>query len=457
MFKSKKVFIIVLMGVILNILILSFLDGNRNAEITLNINITAQKPEVYQVFYSKDKSWSEENSSGVPYASINTEKEIQFNIPSDSNYIRLDLGSISSKHTISKMYLQYKNKKLKLDYTLITKSQEVNMISKAEINDKRLNIITDGQDPYCIIDISSLGVKQFVWNIQSEMILLKNIVLCIFIDLVLFFITKNGGKIILFIKELYKNRSLIFSLANNDFKTKYAGSYLGIIWAFVQPIVTVLVYWFVFQVGFHAAPISDYPYVLWLIAGLIPWFFFSDAVVGGTNSLVEYSYLVKKVVFPISTLPVVKIITAIFVHIFFILFMVIIYGFNGYMPDFYTIQILYYSFCMFFITVSISYFTCSVVVFFRDLGQIINILLQVGMWMTPIMWSDTMIPQNLRWIFKLNPMYYIVEGYRDSLIDKVWFWQNINLTLYFWILALGILATGVVLFRRLQIHFADVL
>ena len=120
--------------------------------------------------------------------------------------------------------------------------------------------------------------------------------------------------------ELYHNRQLIFSLAKNDFKTKYAGSYLGIVWAFVQPIVTILVYWFVFSVGLRAGNADDYPFVLYLVSGIVPWFFFQDALNGGTNALLEYNYLVKKVVFKISILPMVKVISAMFVHCFFVVF-----------------------------------------------------------------------------------------------------------------------------------------
>ena len=112
---------------------------------------------------------------------------------------------------------------------------------------------------------------------------------------------------------LKNNRKLIFSLAKNDFKTRFAGSYLGIFWAFVQPVVTILVYWFVFQVGFRNGTVDEFPFVLWLTAGLVPWFYFSEALMGATNSLLEYSYLVKKVVFNIDILPVIKVLSALFV------------------------------------------------------------------------------------------------------------------------------------------------
>ena len=100
------------------------------------------------------------------------------------------------------------------------------------------------------------------------------------------------------LNNLITQRRLIWSLAKNDFRKRFAGSYLGIVWALVQPVVTVLVYWFVFQVGLRqTAKIGDVPFLLWMLAGLVPWFYFNDALNGGTASLVEYSYLVKKVGF----------------------------------------------------------------------------------------------------------------------------------------------------------------
>ena len=108
---------------------------------------------------------------------------------------------------------------------------------------------------------------------------------------------KGGLAPIIMLKKSIQNRKMILKLAKNDFKTKYAGSYFGIFWAFVPPIVTILLYWFVFQIGFRSEPVGDYPFVLWLTAGLVPWFYFSDAWNGGTASLLEYSYLVKKVVY----------------------------------------------------------------------------------------------------------------------------------------------------------------
>ena len=150
--------------------------------------------------------------------------------------------------------------------------------------------------------------------------------------------------------DIYKNRRLVAKLAKNDFKTRYAGSYLGIVWAFIQPVITILVYWFVFSVGFRSGTGDlGVPFVLYLVAGIVPWFFFQDALIGGTNSLLEYNYLVKKVVFNISVLPVVKIISAMFVHAFFVLFTIILYAAYGKFPDFYYLQLQVKYFASFFL------------------------------------------------------------------------------------------------------------
>lgn len=262
--------------------------------------------------------------------------------------------------------------------------------------------------------------------------------------------------------ELYQNRKLIWKLAKNDFKTRFAGSYLGMVWAFVQPVVTIMVYWFVFEKGFNAkaemlANGVEAPYVLWLTAGIVPWFYFSEALNNGTTALLEYNYLVKKVVFKISILPIIKIIAATFIHGFFVLFMLVLYAGHGYYPDLYTLQLFYYSFCLFVFVLGVSYATCAIIIFFRDLIQIIAIVLQVGMWATPILWKITMIPEEYQILFKLNPVFYIVNGYRSALLEKTWFWEDFYSTMFFWIITAVVFGVGALIFKRLKVHFADVL
>ena len=269
-------------------------------------------------------------------------------------------------------------------------------------------------------------------------------------------------KIVVLPAELYQNRRLIWKLAKNDFKTRFAGSYLGIVWAFVQPVVTILVYWIVFEKGLNAkaemlADGTEAPYVLWLTAGIVPWFYFSEALSNGTTALLEYNYLVKKVVFKISILPIIKIIAATFIHGFFVLFMLLLYMAHGYFPDAYTLQLFYFSFCLFIFVLGISYTTCAIVIFFRDLTQIIAIVLQVVMWATPILWQLSRVPEKYQILFKLNPMFYIVNGYRSAMLEKKWFWEDFYSTMFFWIITAVIFGIGTLIFKRLKVHFADVL
>ena len=260
-------------------------------------------------------------------------------------------------------------------------------------------------------------------------------------------------------RNVIKNKKLVVYLAKNDMKNKFAGSYLGVFWAFVQPVITILLYWFVFQVGLRSGDVGDVPFVLWLIAGLIPWFFFQEAVMNATNSFIEYSYLVKKVVFNIDILPIVKIISSLFVHAFFLAVLGIIFAITGYFPGIIILQLLYYSIAMIVLTIGIAYFTSAIAVFFKDTSQIIGVLMQIGVWVTPIMWNiDGMnLSENMKFIFKINPMYYIVRGYRETLIYQKTPFDMPYLTIYFWVVVLVLFIVGTKVYKRLKPHFSDAL
>jgi teichoic acid transport system permease protein len=264
--------------------------------------------------------------------------------------------------------------------------------------------------------------------------------------------------------ELYRDRKLIGRLSYNDFKTRFSGSFFGMFWAFVQPVVMILVFWFVFGHALGAgrealAEGVEVPFVLFLVSGLVPWFFFSESLTGGTNALLGYSYLVKKVVFKISILPIVKVFSSLFVHVFFVGVILLLFLGMGYFPGWYALQVIYYSLGLFLLVLALSYLTCSVVVFFKDLKELINIGLMVGIWMTPILWNLETMTTNptIIFLFNLNPVYYVISGYRNSLISQVGFWERPLLSLYFWgfVIVMGVI--GMLTFKRLKIHFADVL
>lgn len=260
-----------------------------------------------------------------------------------------------------------------------------------------------------------------------------------------------------FLKDIFSNRKLLLSLVKNDFKQKYLGSYLGIVWAFLQPTFSILIFWFVFQVGFKSQPVDNFPFILWLIAGMIPWFFFAEALSNGTNAIIENSYLVKKVVFRVSILPIVKISSALYIHLFFIVFMLGMFLFYGYSFEIYWLQIVYYMFATTILVLGLSLITSSLVVFLRDIGQLVSMCIQFGFWLTPVFWSLKMVPEKYIWIIELNPLVYIINGYRDSLIYHKWFWENINMTIYFWLITAVIFVLSSLLFKKLRPYFADVL
>jgi lipopolysaccharide transport system permease protein/teichoic acid transport system permease protein len=261
-----------------------------------------------------------------------------------------------------------------------------------------------------------------------------------------------------FIIDILKLRHMIFAMAKNDFKVRYLGSYLGIVWAFIQPITTICVMWFVFEIGFRTSAVQNVPFILWLSTGMIPWFFLNEAIVSGTNSIIDQAFLVKKVVFRVSILPVIKICASLFIHAIFGLFLVAMYLLYGYCPTLHYIQIFYYLLGMCMLILGISWITSALTVFVRDVGQIVGVILQLVFWATPIFWSLNTVPSIWHKFFYLNPAYFIVEGYRNTFIYGKWFWeQDIMAIMYFWGVTVILFVVGALVFKRLRPHFADVL
>lgn len=260
------------------------------------------------------------------------------------------------------------------------------------------------------------------------------------------------------IKTIIQNKKLLWNLAKDDFKGRFAGSKLGIIWGFIQPLVTIVIYWFVFSVGFRSGAREDgTPYILWLIAGIIPWFFFAESWPAATNCLSEYSFLVKKVLFKIELLPVVKMMSAFFVHAFFVGLMLIIYGVYGKFPTIYYIQLIYYIFCEVMLIYALSRITSSLAAFSKDISLIIGIILQVFFWMIPIVWDSETFPLIVIRILKLNPLYYVIDGFRDCMVTKTWFVEKPLYTLYYWVFVLILLGLGKKIYSKCKPYFADVL
>lgn len=260
-----------------------------------------------------------------------------------------------------------------------------------------------------------------------------------------------------YIKELKINLKLLIRLSKNDLKSKYAGSFFGIVWSFISPLVTIGVFYFVFQVGFRNPPVENIEFVLWISPAYLAWNYFLEMILNCSGCLFEYSYLVKKIKFDTKMIPLVKVFSSTYIHFFFILFIFCLFLMYGYAPKLIWLQVFYYTFCLVVFSVGLSLVCSAVTVFFKDFSQIVNVVLQIGFWATPIFWNASSLSPAILNILKLNPVFYIIQGYRDSFITGIPFWEHNTMTIYFWVFTLVILVIGMKVFKKLKHHFADIL
>lgn len=189
------------------------------------------------------------------------------------------------------------------------------------------------------------------------------------------------------IKKLIKDRKIILELAKNDCKARFSSSILGIVWTILQPLVNMLVIWLVFQIGFKSSNLSgDIPFIIWYMPAFLIWNYFQEATSQSTNSMLEYSYLVKKVNFDVEVIPPIKIISNAFIHCFFIAFIIFVNFCYGKMPTIYYLQVIYYFFCAAAFSMSIGWLCSAITPFATDVSNIVSIIIQLGFWITPIFW-----------------------------------------------------------------------
>ena len=261
-----------------------------------------------------------------------------------------------------------------------------------------------------------------------------------------------------FLKVILQQRYIIRKLVGRDFQKKYLATYLGLPWAFIQPAAIIFVIWFVVSIGLRGSDLADgTPFLPWFISGMIPWFFLRDGISEGSRSLIDFSFLIKKMYFRVGIIPVIKVITALLIHLFLLLVLLIFVVAYGYPIDIYWLQLFYYLFSGIILVIGISWLASSIMVFVRDMKQTIEIVLTLLFWVTPILWSVSSLKGNAILVATLNPLHYVINGYRESLINKVWFFDDIPAMLYFWGLTSIIFIVGALVFTRLKPHFADVL
>ena len=254
----------------------------------------------------------------------------------------------------------------------------------------------------------------------------------------------------------FSQRELLAAMVARDFRNRYRGSALGLCWAFLPPAATLLLFWFVFQVVFNMqSPGRDVPYVVWMTAGMLPWFYFSSGLEEATGVLREYGFLIHKTSFRLDLLPVVKLCSSLGIHgIFILLFLLLACGLSVY-PPLALLQLPYYVVYTSVLTLGLSWMLSSLALFAKDIASLVSVLLQFGFWLTPILWPVDSLPEGWRFLVRLNPVCYATEGFRECFIGGQWFWRHTAWAAYYWAVAVLMLVLGAYVFRRLRPHFGD--
>ena len=262
------------------------------------------------------------------------------------------------------------------------------------------------------------------------------------------------------IKDHIQYRQQIFKLAKADLIKTYRGAALGWAWAIIKPAVTIFVYWFTFSIGLRGGKdVEGFPFFLWLISGVIPWFYMNDMITGGTESIRKYSYLVTKMKFPISTIPTFFSISKFMVHLVLLAIMIIIFIAMGYPPDIYLLQLPIYMLLSFVFFTTFSLFASLLACMSKDFANLVKSLVTAVFWLSGIIWNiDTMkdIPW-LKTLLKINPVTYLVEGYRNCFIHKTWIWESPKTLIAFLVILLVLIIAAVWVYRRLRKEIPDVL
>ena len=260
-----------------------------------------------------------------------------------------------------------------------------------------------------------------------------------------------------FLKVLFQNRKMVLKLGRNDFRNRYANASLGTLWGFLQPFVFMMTYVIVFQYIMHTGSSGDYPYSVWFLPGMATWMFCNDAIMQSSNSIRTYSYLVKKVVFPVDVIPIISLISSSFIGLFLFVIAAVVGIIFGYPPN--IINLIYIIFCTYCFIIAFTRFTSALTTLVPDFAQLLSIAMQLFMWFTPIVWNLTMINSKLVILFKSMPFAYLVEGMRQAFIKSSTIITENNgiYTIIFWIITIILFLFGDYVFKKCKKDFSDVI
>lgn len=262
-----------------------------------------------------------------------------------------------------------------------------------------------------------------------------------------------------YIKTLWKNKKMVWQLGKSDFKNRFASTSLGTIWGFLQPFVFMITYVIVFEYILKTRSSGEYPYAVWFIPGMAMWQTLNDMIMSASGSIRQYSYLVKKVVFPVDIIPNISIVASSFVGIFLFLVSIGVCLIFKCPPNILTL--IYIIFAMFCFVTAFTRFTSAITTILPDFANLLGIAMQLFFWFTPIIWNLGMLAEHstiLR-LIKCMPFTYLVTGMRQVFINE----NNIITgsygiyTIVFWVITVILFIWGNSIFKRNKKDFADVL
>ena len=252
-------------------------------------------------------------------------------------------------------------------------------------------------------------------------------------------------------QDIYNYRELLKSNIKKDIRGKYKGSFLGILWSFLNPLLQVLVYYIVFPYLMRGASIPNY--IVYLVTGIIPWTFFSTVITSGTKAIIMNEGIVKKVYFPREILVISQVISGLinfFISCIIVLFFCLIFKVG---ISIHVIIVPIIALIQSILSLGIVFILSSVEVYIQDLEYIVTFIINMLFYGTQILYPVTLFPEGLRFLLYLNPFTHIVTAYRDIFMYHTL--PNIYSLLYVLIIAIICFVLGMVIFRKLEKGFAE--
>ncbi len=260
------------------------------------------------------------------------------------------------------------------------------------------------------------------------------------------------------IKELWQNKVRLFRLARYELKNQHGGTFFGFLWNFLSPALQVLVYWFVFSVGLRRGnDIQGVPYIVWLVIGIIVWYYINQAMLGADNSIISFVDVLKRMKFPFSIVPVKTVASNFITHICSLVIVFIVVFISGSRISSSIWLLPYYIFATTFFITAYALISSSINVLFRDFHNFSNTALRFLFFISPVMWQPSKDDAFLNVFMKINPFAYILNGYRDTILYGWSFSENLETGLIFWAITAAMFITGCVMHMRLRHKFIDLL